>query len=287
MNERAPISLSWATRILLAFAAIIPLMWLTGHRANNSFILLSLVFLLLLRSSPDFYFRTHRFIAHLAHDAPAFRTVIGLLLVIAVVLAVLHFAFPSAKVSNLDDEGSAGTTFAGFLLAANAFLAWIARRHSPRLSHRRAWTVLSLLLALLALDELSEFHHGAARLAYWTFTGDSGKTILVEGLSFWIIVLSPVILAVISGLIWFARKILHAASRRLALAGLAAWVASQALEATIGSKILPHTLEIGFEEFLEMTGSTNFLGAFLRELAHLTYFDRLPTPSRIASTFRS
>lgn len=266
-NGRTSIPLPAALATLLTITLLIPLMWLTGHRGNNTFIVLCLVFLLLLRLSPDLKHRTHQFIIRLAHDPRTLRrSLIALLLPLPILLAA-HFADPFYKITNLDHEGAAGTTYAGFLLAAAAYLAWLASRWTPRRSHRRAWTILTILFAFITLDELSEFHHGAARWVYWIFTGRAEKVELVDGLAFWMIMLSPLALVIIAGLVWFIRNILHPPARRLAVAALSLWIASQGLEATISAELLPKVYETALEETIEMLGSIFFLAAFLRELA--------------------
>jgi hypothetical protein len=169
---------------------------------------------------------------------------------------------------NLDWEGGIGTTYSGFLLAVATVLALFCYSRSTERVARIAWMFFGALLLFMTIDELSEFHHGLAELV-WKLTTGRDKLDLVEGFSFWVIVLSPFIISIIIGIFWFIRNILHKDSRLIACGALLCWIASQALEATIGSKILPHIIEVASEEFLEMLGTTLFIMAFFREYGTL------------------
>ena len=260
--------------LLAVESLLIPLMWITGHRANNSFMAFCLLFVVLCWISSDFYDWFSALITRISRSRVRIRRRFLVLVGIEVFLVVMHLQVSRLRsLWDLDWEGGIGTTYSGFLLAVATMLAYYCCRHSARMVPRIAWMLFSILLLSMTIDELSEFHHWLASLI-WRITTGQGESILVEGLSFWIIVLSPLIVSIIVGIVWFVRNILHEESRLTACAALLCWIGSQTLEATIGSKLLPHTIEIASEEFLEMFGTTLFIVAFYHEYGVLQSLPR-------------
>jgi len=240
-------------------------MWAVGHRGNNTFLSLCLLFVIFYRLSPEFHEQVQRFINNISHSDVKIRRRFMSMAAVAVLLVILHLVDGQlGSLWDLDWEGGIGTTFSGYLLAVASLLCYFCWRQSEKGKDRIAWTLFGILLMTMTVDELSEFHHGLARLLWHSTTGQD-QTVLIKGLEFWILVLSPFILSIIGGLIWFVRHVLHKASRTTAAVALIAWVTSQALEATIASKILPHSVEVATEEFLEMFGTILLIVTFHRE----------------------
>jgi hypothetical protein len=244
-------------------------MWLIGHRGNNSFIVFCMLFVLCYQMSPDFKTRVDALISRISLSRVRISRRFVVLCGIALFLAVMNILDWSPQgLWNLDWEGGIGTTYSGFLLAVATVLALFCYRRSTQRVARIAWLLFGTLLLFMTIDELSEFHHGLAE-SVWKIATGRDRIDLVEGVSFWILVLSPFIVSIIIGIFWFIRNVLHIESRLIAWAALSCWVASQALEATIGTKILPHLIEVASEEFLEMLGTILFIVAFFREYGTL------------------
>ena len=259
------ISFVWAVVLLLTESLLIPLMWITGHRANNSFIAFCLLFVILYHISPDLKEWFNALITRISQSRVQIKRSFVVLCVIELFLAVMSLQFNIHDgLWDLDWEGGVGTTYSGFLLAVVTMLTFFCYRVSDQRVARIAWMIFGTLLLLMTIDELSEFHHGLAE-SVWNITTGQNKFNLAEGFSFWIIVLSPFIFSIIIGIVWFIRKVLHGESRIIAYVALLCWIASQALESTINLKIMPHIYEVLCEESLEMLGTTLFIVAFFHE----------------------
>ena len=111
------IPLGWAVTILTAVFLLVPVMWLTGHRGNNTVLSLCLLFAISYRHSPDLRKHTHQAVAKISHDSVRIWRRFGVMTVIALILTALYLIDrQSRNFLDLDWEGSFGTTFAGFLL---------------------------------------------------------------------------------------------------------------------------------------------------------------------------
>lgn len=270
-NEaRFQVPFKWAVTILAAESLLIPAMWLTGHRGNNSFIALCLLFIIFYWISPELRTRFRTLLATVSHSAILRRRVAVFLSAAGLFLVLMHLLFGHLHGAwDLDWEGGIGTTYSGFLLATASLMAYFCCCRSTRRIDRIAWLWFGTLLLAITIDELSEFHHGLAHALWETATGQD-KPDAIAGLAFWIIVMSPFIALIVAGLAWFIHRVLHRESRAIAYAALLCWISSQALEATISSRIIPGHLEVAGEEFLEMLGTILFILTFYREYARVT-----------------
>ena len=151
---------------------------------------------------------------------------------------------------DMNAERSVPTLFSGLLLFAAAGLAAMAATAAPPDRHSRVWWwVLGGLFAFLAFDEVAAVHE---RLQFWT--GAFGQLSLLP------------ILAVggLAGLITLRRLRWHRLGQALLLAGAAAWLATQLVDAVQSSGRLD-ALSVP-EEMLEMSGSACFCLAILTAL---------------------
>jgi len=256
-----------AITVLILGLLLIPTVWLMGHRANNSLLFVFVLFAFFMKFSNEFAARVSEGFTRLAIDVKKRKRLIIGMLAFALLLAILSF-FNNHRCSflHLDSEKSLGTLYSGFLLAASVPIIYLCMKEYERKKDRWKWIPVGSLFALMALDELSEFHHW---LVYdiWHFISGKGQEVLIDGIVLWLTLLSPFIFAIIIGLLLFIFRVLSKDAGILALAGLSFWIVSQLLEATIeGHLISLHILEISMEEFCEMAGSILFIGSFLAEL---------------------
>jgi hypothetical protein len=249
--------------LLLASGLCIPVMWLLGHRGNNALLLFFILFGVSLIASPPFNETIGRAIRKICSDR--LRIMICLLISGALIFAIMSLLLSGqSNFWNLDREDGVGTLYSGMLLAANALILTYCAREVAGKKARFRWTAMSIFFAIMAIDELSEFHHWLPQ-RIWQSVSGKGTEPIIEGVTLWITLLAPVIFVVIIVLCAFILRCLSGRSRRTAFLGLALWVLSQAFEATIESQIINHVWEITIEEFLEMSGSILFLVAFLME----------------------
>jgi len=187
----------------------------------------------------------------LAIDAPRLAVALA---VCIVAFGVLGTLFRSGTVDlaafDMNAERSAPTLFSGLLLFAAAGLAAVAATAAPPDRHRRVWWwLLGGLFAFLAFDEVAAVHE---RLQFWT--GAFGQLSLLPILA----------LGGLAGLITLRRLQWHRLGQALLVAGAAAWLATQLVDAVQSSGRLD-ALSVP-EEMLEMSGSACFCLAILTAL---------------------
>ena len=252
--------------LLGASLAGIPLMWILGHRANNMFLLFTVLFGFSLLYSYAFVQKTRQAVNHLAESAAAGRRYITVLVVGIVALVGLSLLTrEQINFWNLDREDGLGTLFAGFLLAANILLAAHNARLAPSRTYKRKLVLLAVLFSLMTLDELSEYHHW---LVYklWGLVSGLGPDRLIEGIALWITLALPLIIASVALIVAFMRNVLSVTARRYFTAGLVFWLLALTNEALTPGGLIPHVYQVASEEFCEMLGAVMFQIGFLREI---------------------
>lgn len=164
--------------------------------------------------------------------------------------ALFRFGTVDLPAFDMNAERSAPTLFSGLLLFAAAGLAALAAGAAPADRHRRVWWwLLGGLFAFLAFDEVAAVHE---RLQFWT--GAFGQLSLVPVLA----------IGGLAGLITLRRLQWHRLGQVLLVAGAAAWLATQLVDAVQSSGRLD-ALSVP-EEMLEMVGSACFCLAILTAL---------------------
>jgi len=171
-----------------------------------------------------------------------------------VLLGALGALFRSGTVGiapfDMNAERSVPTLFSGLLLFAAAGLAALAATAAPPDRHRRVWWwILGGLLAFLAFDEVAAMHE---RLQFWT--GAFGQLSLAPVL----------VVGGLAGLMTLRRLRWHRLGQALLVAGAAAWLVAQLVDAVQSSGRLDG-LSVP-EEMLEMAGSACFCIAILTAL---------------------
>jgi len=171
-----------------------------------------------------------------------------------VLLGALGALFRSGTVGiapfDMNAERSVPTLFSGLLLFAAAGLAALAATAAPLDRHRRVWWwILGGLLAFLAFDEVAAMHE---RLQFWT--GAFGQLSLAPVL----------VVGGLAGLMTLRRLRWHRLGQALLVAGAAAWLVAQLVDAVQSSGRLDG-LSVP-EEMLEMAGSACFCIAILTAL---------------------
>jgi hypothetical protein len=153
---------------------------------------------------------------------------------------------------HLEEEENLPAAFSACLLLAVGVLAVLTGDVERRAGRSpRPWTVIGLFFAFMAVDEYLVIHErfqDVAGQAWWGFY-------------------LPVML--LGGIIWLMtlRRLPPGFPTAAFVAGAAAWLVSQAIEAFLwggGDTQIPVTLTL--EELLEMSGSASFLLAFLAAL---------------------
>jgi len=255
------------TAILISIALLIPLMWVLGHRANNSLLALLFVFALFRIFFKPFAGTIDGAVMSVARSSQRSTKIIISLVAVAMVLVILHI-INDARYNfwNLDREEGVATLVAAVLLALNVIAVSVYRKKAATKADRWKWLLVGILFALLAFDELSEMHSWIPLYLYHLFGGE-GDTI-GGGFVIWVIVLSPFIVAVVVSLVCFFFGVLGRKSQLWALAALLCWCLVLVLEGLGGNSNIPWLYRVAVEEFLEMFGSTLFLISFLTQLRH-------------------
>jgi len=262
-RKSCKLALASLTLVLL----LIPVMWILGHRGNNTLLFFMTLFALFKAFNRPFAQKVDTIILGLAHNRGRLIRFVLSLILLALSLAVIHLInHEDIRFWDLNRERGLGTLVAGVLLGFNVLATLACRRHSEK-KHRWKWLLVTLLFAGLTFDELNEIH-GWLPNYLWRQAGGQGE-LIIDGAVLWITIMAPVALAIIIGLIWFLFFVLSRKARFTALAALVCWCLVLVLEATTESHILPWVLEVGLEEFFEMLGSILFMFAFLRELGQL------------------
>ncbi len=166
-------------------------------------------------------------------------------------LGVLGALFRSGTVDvtafDMNAERSVPTLFSGLLLFAAAGLAAVAAIAAPPDRHRRVWWwILGGLFAFLAFDEVAAVHE---RLQFWT--GAFGQLSLLPILA----------VGALAGVMTLRRLRWHRLAQALLVAGAAAWLVAQLVDAAQSGGRLD-ALSVP-EEMLEMIGSACFCLAIL------------------------
>jgi len=177
----------------------------------------------------------------------------GIFVIIGLLMTASALIKPMT-IFDLGREDALGTYFSGailFLTGAFAFSAGFDRQKG-----KLRWFIVTGIFWAMALDELTSIHESVPRRLETLGIGSGDFAGFVP----WIALLAPVIIAVSAFLIWFGWK-LGPKSRPLALAGLAAWIASLSLEQMIMGYHIPMA-ECIAEEGCEMVGTTMFALAF-------------------------
>jgi hypothetical protein len=150
---------------------------------------------------------------------------------------------------HLEAERNLPAAFSAGLLLAVGALAVLTGRVERRASRGpHVWTAIGLFFAFMAADEFHSIHE--------EFQGVAGQP--------WPVIYLPVML--LAGILWLMtlRRLPAGFPTAAFVAGAAAWLVSQAIEAFLwggGDTQIPVTLTL--EELLEMSGSASFLLAFL------------------------
>jgi hypothetical protein len=253
------------TAILILITMLIPLMWILGHRANNSLLFFMAVFALFATISRSFSARIEAIVTVVAGSLQKTRMMIAWLIAVEIILIVLHLINNGqTHFWNVNREEGVATLVAALLLAMNVLVISVCWKRYASKADRWKWLLVGALFGAIAIDELSEMHDWIPRYIYHLLGGE-GNTIS-DGFAIWVIVLSPVIITIIVFLVLFFFRVLNRTSQKWALTGLVCWCLVLTVE-VLGSKSnIPWLYGVAIEEFLEMLGSTLFLSAFLTQL---------------------
>jgi hypothetical protein len=196
----------------------------------------------------------------------------NLLLILATLLSDLGVLPRGFGQFDLKLEGNFATWYSSVLLYLAGGAALLNSLTPPPATvrpaiHRLAWTMLSLALFALSVDEMIELHE---RIGLWfttQFGTIHGFTEGTHGTFAWVVALLPFVALFVAGMGAIIRTWLraHSASRTLAAAALSCWIgviAAEVVEAEMSRLSIDRMVEGVVEEGLEITGSALLLAAF-------------------------
>jgi tetratricopeptide (TPR) repeat protein len=202
----------------------------------------------------------------LCDRVPLFPGYVAALLAVEAVLVVLHFAFPSVGLVDLDREHNLPSWFSGLQLAAIGVACGAAfHGEGPGRRLRGVWALLAAGFFYLSFDEISVLHESILREE--TLEALPGASLL-RGLPPWQLVFAPAAAgaALTLGYVFVSRLWTTPLARAAALAGVALWGGAFMFEGTAIAVAIPqdwYRVEVALEEFCEMAGATMLLAAIL------------------------